>query len=276
MSFETLLYAVTDGIGVVTLNRPKARNALDLQMRAELAQLVMAIRADESVRVVIITGADGAFCAGGDLRAMAQKRRTAEESRRRIQDLHVWLPQLVNLEKPVIAAVDGPAFGGGLSLALAADFVLATPRARFCAVFARIGLVPDMACMYLLPRIVGLARAKDLTFSARVFDAKEAQALGIVTSLHAPDRLQEDAIEFARRFLQASTLSIGLTKNILNQSHQLDQHALAELESYAQALCMDSKYHAAAVQSFLRGDDLAFRWESLEKSGKKRPKGEDK
>jgi 2-(1,2-epoxy-1,2-dihydrophenyl)acetyl-CoA isomerase len=272
MSFETLLYVVADGIGIVTLNRPEARNALDLQMRAELARLVSAIRADESVRVVIITGAGSAFCAGGDLRAMARKRRTAEESRRRIHDLHVWLPELVNLEKPVIAAVDGPAFGGGLSLALAADFILATPRARFCAVFARIGLVPDMACMYLLPRIVGLARAKDLIFSARVFDAKEARSLGIVTSLHTPGKLLEDAIEFARRFLHASTLSIGLAKNILNQSHQLDQHALAELESYAQALCMDSSYHDAAVQAFIRGNDLAFRWEAMEKTAATRPR----
>jgi len=151
-----------------------------------------------------------------------------------------------------------PAPRGGFSLALMSDFVLATPRARFCQVFGRIGLVLDMAAMYMLPRIVGLQRAKELMFSARVMSADEAMRLGIVYALHEPQDLLGQALALARRFTEASPVAIGLTKNILNQSFQLDQRALAELESYAQGLCMDSEYHREAVRRFLAREPLAF------------------
>ncbi len=162
---ETMSYEVRDGIALITFDRPKARNALDVPMRRELASLVSEIRDDDNVRAVILTGGGGVFCAGGDIRGLSEER-TSAQSYKRIADLHVWLPSLVNLEKPVIAAVDGPAFGGGMNLALTADFILASDTARFCQVFGRIGLVPDLAGMYLLPRLVGLQRAKELCFRA--------------------------------------------------------------------------------------------------------------
>ncbi|MGE8318524.1 MAG: enoyl-CoA hydratase/isomerase family protein [Comamonas sp.] len=258
MDWQTLRCERRGGVALVTLDRPGARNALDETMRRELPQLLQQLREDEAVRAVVLQGAGDHFCAGGDLRAMSAKPRTAYQSRQRIHALHEWLPAWANLEKPVIAAVDGSAFGGGFSLALLSDFVLATPRARFCQVFARIGLVPDMAAMYLLPRIVGLQRAKELMFSARVLPAAEAQALGIVYALHEPEDLLAEAMALAQRFTEASPLAIGMTKNILNQSFQLDQRAMAELESYAQGLCMDSDYHRDAVRRFLAREPLAF------------------
>lgn len=259
-AFETLLLERRDGVALLGLNRPKARNAIDETLRAELPRALAEVRDDESVRAVVLYGVGGHFCAGGDLRAMSARPRTAYESRQRIHALHAWLPEWVNLEKPLIAAVDGSAFGGGFSLALTADFVLASTRASFCQVFARIGLVPDMAALYLLPRIVGLQRAKDLMLSARVVAASEAQQLGIVHSLYKPDELLEAAIRFAARFTEASPIAMGLTKSILNQSMHLDQKALAELECFAQGLCMDSAYHREAVQSFLAGEPLGFLW----------------
>lgn len=261
MPYETLFYEKRNGVAIVTLSRPAARNALDEVMRRELPAMIAEIRDDAGVSALVLTGAGGSFCSGGDLRAMSARPRTAWESRQRIHALHDWLPGLVNLEKPVIAAVDGPAFGGGFSLALAADIVLASDRARFCMVFGRIGLVPDMAAMYLLPRIVGLQRAKELVFSARAIDAPEAQRLGIVMAIHPPETLLEAAIGIASRFEAASPLALGLSKNILNQSFQLDQHALAEMESYAQSLCMDSDYHRQAVAAFLGGQSATFDWE---------------
>lgn len=258
MDWLTLHCERRGGVALVTLDRPGARNALDEAMRRELPQLLQQLREDDAVRAVVLQGAGGHFCAGGDLRAMSARPRTAYQSRQRIHALHEWLPAWANLEKPVIAAVDGSAFGGGFSLALLSDFVLATPRARFCQVFARIGLVPDMAAMYLLPRIVGLQRAKELMFSARVLPAAEAQALGIVYALHEPEDLLAGAMALARSFTEASPLALGLTKNILNQSFQLDQRAMAELESYAQGLCMDSDYHRDAVRRFLAREPLAF------------------
>lgn len=261
---ETMVYELRDEVAIVTLNRPEARNALDIPMRREMAELVSEIRDDESVRAVILTGAGGVFCAGGDMRGMREKRSSAQ-SYKRIADLHVWLPSLVNMEKPVIAAVDGPAFGGGMNLALAADFILASDTARFCQVFGRVGLVPDLAGMYLLPRLVGLQRAKELVFSGRTLRADEAMDMGIVHSVHAPDQLLDAAFALACRFCSASTLAIGLAKNILNQSFHLDQRAMAELEAMAQALCMDSAYHKEAVQRFLDKKPALFDWERMNK-----------
>ncbi|MBS0609364.1 MAG: enoyl-CoA hydratase/isomerase family protein, partial [Proteobacteria bacterium] len=134
MTTSPVLTAVQDGIGTITLNRPEARNALSQAMRPALAAAVLQMRDDKDVHAVILTGAGGAFCSGGDISAMLDTSRTGLSFRDGMRALHQWFPELVNLEKPVIAAVDGPAFGAGLSLALAADFVLATRRAKFCAV----------------------------------------------------------------------------------------------------------------------------------------------
>jgi 2-(1,2-epoxy-1,2-dihydrophenyl)acetyl-CoA isomerase len=263
MAFETLRYELADGIATLTLCRPAARNALDMTMRAELAQLLATLHDDTSARALILTGAGECFCAGGDLRAMREAHRPPHASRARVKAVHRWLRDLVNLEIPVIAAVDGAAYGAGFSLALAADFVLATPRARFCAVFGRIGLVPDLGMFHLLPRIVGLARAKELIYSARVLPASEAHALGIVYALHEPQALLPAARALAARFTHASREALGLSKNILNQSHHLDQHALEDLECHAQALCMDTDYYREAVRRTLGKEGVAFDWERL-------------
>lgn len=264
LRLTTLMYEIKDNIGRITLNRPEARNALDASMRTELAQVVAAIRDDAAVKAVVITGAGGVFCAGGDLRSLADPR-TSDQNRKRIRDLHVWLPELVNLEKPVIAAVDGPAFGGGMNLALVADFILATPRARFCQVFARLGMIPDLAGLYLLPRIVGLQVAKELVFSGRVVKAEEARVMKIVYRVVPDNELQGAAVALARRFTGASTLALGLAKTMLNQSFHLDQHAMAEMEAFAQAICLDSPYHKEAVAGFLDKQPSCFDWDAMDR-----------
>jgi len=180
MTTSPVLTAVQDGVGSITLNRPETRNALSQSMRPALAEAIAQMRDDAQVHAVILTGAGGAFCSGGDVSQMLDTSRTGLPFRAGMRDLHRWFRELVNLEKPVIAAVDGPAFGAGLGLALAADFVLATRQAKFCAVFGRIGLVPDLGVMHLLPRIVGLQKAKELVFTTRVVAAEEARQLGIV------------------------------------------------------------------------------------------------
>jgi 2-(1,2-epoxy-1,2-dihydrophenyl)acetyl-CoA isomerase len=192
-------------------------------------------------------------------------------ARDRVEALHPWLFQLVHLEKPVVAAVDGPAFGGGCNLALASDFLLATPEARFCQVFGRVGLVPDLAGFFLLPRIVGLQRAKELIFSARAVGAEEAKQLGIVYEITPADALMDRALELAGRFRHASTAAIGFAKRALNQSFNLDYHALAEIEAYAQALCIDSPYHKEAIARFNNKEQLAFDWERLDRKGRSQP-----
>jgi 2-(1,2-epoxy-1,2-dihydrophenyl)acetyl-CoA isomerase len=244
---------------VIRLNRPERRNAFDLEVRQGIADAVLEARDDDAVRAVVITGTDGIFCAGGDLKSLSEAKRPVFKDRERIRRLHHWFHHLVNLEKPVIAAVDGPAFGAGFNLALACDFVIATPRARFCAVFGRIGLVPDLGGFFLLPRIVGLQRAKDLVFSAREVDAEEARSLGIVMQLAAPDRLMDEALALAARYHDASTEALGIAKNILNRSFNLDQDTLAELEANAQALALHTAYHDEAVANFLGKRPLRFK-----------------
>lgn len=243
---------------LIRINRPERRNAFDLEVRQGLADAVIEARDDDTVRAVVITGTQGVFCAGGDLKSLSEAKRPVFKDRERIRRLHTWFHELVNLEKPVIAAVDGPAFGAGFNLALACDFVVASERARFCAVFGRIGLVPDLGGFFLLPRIVGLQRAKDLVFSAREIQVDEAMHMGIVFRKVAHEQLERDALELAARYHAASTEALGIAKNILNRSFNLDQNTLAELESSAQALALHTGYHDEAVANFLGKRGLSF------------------
>ena len=247
---------------VLTMNRPEARNALDLSMREAFAAAVAEVRDDPAVRAVVLTGAGGHFCAGGDVKAIAdggQGGRDIYEGRERIRRIHRWFDELVDLEKPVIAAVDGVAFGAGLSIALAADFVIATPRAKFCAVFARLGYVPDMGAMYLLPRAIGLARAKDLVFSARVVPAQEALELGLVQQVCDGGLLQA-ALEFAQRFAHAPTEAIGLAKGVMNHAFESERRSIYAQEAMAQAMARESAFHQEAVRRFMAKEGPLYQW----------------
>lgn len=263
--FETLEYDAADGVATIAFTRPEARNALDLAMRTEIAALLPRIRADKDLRALIITGSGGAFCAGGDLKALSSEERSIEANRERIALLHTWFAELSNLELPVIAAVDGPAYGAGMNLALCADFVLASTRARFCAVFGRIGLVPDLGGFFLLPRIVGLQRAKELVLTARSLEAAEAKELGIVMEIHEPDTLMPAARAMAGRFAKSSRIATGQAKVILNQSLHTDQRALADMEAWAQAVCLASDYHKTAIRRFLDKQPLEFDWDAMDR-----------
>lgn len=237
---------------VLTLNRPEQRNALDTELREALAAGVAEVREDRDVRAVVLTGAGGHFCAGGDVKGMSNASAAPDVFgvRERLRTLHRWFDELIDLEKPVIAAVDGVAFGAGLSLALAADFVLASPRATFCSVFARLGFVPDAGAMYLLPRAIGLAAAKDLMFSARVVSAEEALSMRLVHKVCEED-VRQAALAFAERFHNAPTAAIGITKGILNHAFESERRDVYAQEAMAQALCRESDYHQEAVRRFL-------------------------
>ena len=258
---DTLLLEVNEGVAVLTLNRPAQKNALDTSMRVAIEAALPRLRDDGSIKAVVLRGAGDAFCAGGDVAGMLDAELKGLAWRDRLRALNRWFGELVNLEKPVIAAVDGPAFGAGFSLVLAADFVVATPRAKFCAVFGRIGLVPDLGAMYLLPRAVGLQRAKEIVFTTRVLGADEAKALGIVFEIVEPADLQAHALALAGRFRGAATGALGMAKTIMNQSFQLDRHAMAELEAYAQTVCRDTAHHHEAVQRFVDKQPPLFSWD---------------
>ncbi|HET6829274.1 MAG TPA: enoyl-CoA hydratase/isomerase family protein [Ramlibacter sp.] len=244
---------------VVTLDSPATRNALAAPVREGLAQAIAQVKADRDIRAVVITGAGGAFCAGGDLRGMAAA--TGLESdgwRARMHAAHNVFRELLTLDRPVIAAVDGAAYGAGFSLALAADFVLATPRARFSMVFMRIGVVPDCGATYTLPRVVGAQRARELMLSAREVAAQEALSLGIAMELHEPAALLPRALALADSFAAASPLAVGLVKRFALDAGAME--AAFEAEANAQALCFQTAAHRDAVRRFLDKQPLAFEW----------------
>lgn len=266
-----ILFEVSDEIATVTLNRPEARNALSEPMRVQLGEVLAEVsaRAGKDVKAMILTGAGGAFCAGGDVKSMGERDRSPAAGRTRLRNSHEVMYALMNVEVPVISLVDGAAAGAGANIALAADFVLATPRGFFLQAFGRIGLVPDWGGFFILPRIVGLQKAKELVFTARRVYAEEAKGLGMVYDVVPQENAMESARALAGRFRGASTTAIGIAKNILNQSYNLDHRALLELEAFGQGVCHTTEYHAEAVRRFRDKEPALFDWDAMDKAQKR-------
>lgn len=267
MKFTQIIFDVTDKIATITLNRPEARNALAPQMRVELAEAMASIKekAGEDVKAVILTGAGGAFCAGGDVKSMGSRLNSASKARAALRDDHQKMFDLMNLELPVISLIDGAAAGAGANIALAADFVLATPRGFLMQAFVRIGLVPDWGGMYILPKLIGLQKAKELVFSGRRVYAEEAKEMGLIYDIVGADTAMKDARAFASRFIDAPTQAIGLAKNIMNQSYSHDYKTILEMEAMAQSIARGADFHKEAIKRFAEKKPALFDWESFEK-----------
>ncbi|MEV0104792.1 enoyl-CoA hydratase/isomerase family protein [Nocardia sp. NPDC050799] len=194
-----LEYTITDGIATILLNRPHRKNAFTLEMLDHWAAALRSARTDPQVRVVLVTGADGAFCAGVDLDDFAEITSTLGRQEVLRDRVHRVAAAALDLDKPLIAAVDGVAVGAGMDMALACDIRLASTRARFSEAYVRVGLIPGDGGAHLLPRIVGQARALELLWTGRFVEAEEARALGLVLSLHDPAELSEAALALCRR-----------------------------------------------------------------------------
>ena len=267
MTHTSLLqFEVTEQVATLTFNSPTKRNALEPAMREELAAALQHIQQDRSIRAVILTGAGGHFCSGGDLKNIASAKLDNGGWLGRMQTLHEWVQLLLTLDRPVIAAVDGAAAGAGFSLALSADFVLATPRAWFNMSFLKVGLVPDVGALYTLPRVVGVQRAKEIMLSARDIDAQEALRLGIVMELHEPDQLLPRAQAMARSFVGASPAAVALIKRSLNSALGGGLQDMLSAEAQAQSLAAGTAEHREAVNRFLTKQPPLFAWPALEKS----------
>jgi 2-(1,2-epoxy-1,2-dihydrophenyl)acetyl-CoA isomerase len=259
--YETLRYRVEEGVATLTLHRPESKNAIDPAMADELGELLQAIRRDAEVRALVIHGAGGAFSAGGDVRGMSQAGpRTAAQIRAGMERYRRVTLELHQLDRPVIAAVDGVAYGAGFSLALLADIVLVSDRARLSMVFQRIGLIPDFGALYTLPRIVGMQRAKELVFSAREIGPAEALAMGIAMEVCAADALLARAHAMARSFCGASAAALAIGKQALNASLQSELATMLELEASGQAVAAGSDYLKEAARRFIAKEPAQFRW----------------
>jgi 2-(1,2-epoxy-1,2-dihydrophenyl)acetyl-CoA isomerase len=249
------------GIALLTLNRPEKKNAFDTAMRDEIGASLAHIRDNRDIAVLIVTGAGNSFCAGGDISEMKKGVTNEEAGRQRLMDLIPAAMGLFTLDIPVIAAVDGFAYGAGFNMALAADFIVATNEAKFCQSFGKVGLVPDFGGFFILPRIVGWAKARELILTAREVRADEALALGLVYKVVAREALMNEAMEIARRLKAASPDAVAHSKRILRDCLQQDLRANLEAEAAAQGACLVSDYHREAVRNFLDRKPPKFSWD---------------
>ena len=251
MQFDTLLYAVEDGVATLTLNRPQALNAFSNAMQRDLAMAIPMIAADQAVRCVILTGAGRAFCAGGDMADMEGADPAPLAARNRLRAmLHTVLAPLVRLETPVIAAVNGAAVGAGFNLALAADIALVDEAAMLSQIFVQVGLVPDTGGLHLLTRQIGLSRAKELCFTGRRLSGREAAELGLVNRALPAAELMPTARALAREIAAGPAAAIGMMKTLLNLSATATLEQMAEFEAYAQAIALTTSDHREGVQAF--------------------------
>ncbi len=258
MDYEDLLLEKEGAIATITLNVPEKLNALTRKMSRSLSLVTNNIAKDDEVRVVIVTGAGRGFCSGADVSAMQARVRTAEASRYAHLQVTGWPHYAVfpELNKPVIAAINGPCVGGGLSLALSCDIRIASETAKFGVAQVARALVPDYGMTFYLPRAVGLSRALELMFTAEIFDAAEAERLGIVSRVVPADKLMGTARELATKIAKQAPISIELTKKIVWRSLFDSINRQLDLETWAQQICFQTEDHKESVRAFLEKQPL--------------------
>lgn len=254
--YDFILVTEKNGIATITLNRPDVRNAINDQMRAELISAFEQASADKAIRGVILTGAGKGFCSGGDVGGMrarldAPAGEVAFNGWKRQQSTHKGVAVIHGITKPVIAAMNGAAFGLGLDMALACDFIIAADGAKMSMSFIKRGLVSDGGGMYFLPRRVGLSKAKELILSSRVVESTEALQLGLVDRVASAEALLEEAQAWAEELTQGSPAAIALTKSILDKTFESTDEQVFALGREAQAICYTTTEHRQSVEAFL-------------------------
>ncbi len=254
MKDKVVLYSTENGIAKITLNRPQQLNAFNEQMLKELGEAIDNARLDQMVKVTILTGQGKSFCAGGDL---AEIRRLNQSSPMEIylfmRELNGIVKKVVHFPKPLLTAVNGVALGGGCCFALAGDVVIVSERATFGFVFSRFNLIADTGASFILSRLVGTLRAKDLIFSGRIFSAKEAKDYGLVSELASDDNFDVTIVDRARQMAEWSTEAISMNKWILEKAAGgSDLETLLEIEARTQATLFGGARAHEKIKNFLK------------------------
>ena len=258
MSYETIVLERKDGIGTLTLNRPEKLNAINRRMTEELVSVLVRIAKDAGIRALVVTGAGRGFCSGADVGDMAQAAPPIE-NRYWTQMAHKTILGLTELEKPVIAKVNGAAVGIGLSLALSADIIIASENAKFSLIFSRIGLIPDGGSLFHLPRLVGPAKAKELIFTAKMIDAKEAERIGLISKAVPADELDNEVNTLAKQLAEGPTAAFGIAKKIMNKGLSMDLSSVLECEAFGQAMAGTTQDAQEGVIAFLEKRKAEFK-----------------
>lgn len=250
----TFRYAEDAGIATITLDRPDRLNALTFEVYAELRDLFAALVDREEVRVIIITGEGRGFCSGGDVEAIIGEllKQDMPQLLAFTRMTGALIRNIRAVPKPVVAAINGIAAGAGAVIALACDFRIAVPSARLAFLFTRVGLAgADMGAAYLLPRVVGLARATEMLMLGDNLSAARALELGLLNKISEPEALMPDARELAARLAAGPSFALAMTKTLLNQELDLDFTAAIEAEAQGQAICMQTPAFRAAFEAFM-------------------------
>lgn len=244
----SILITKSEGIATVTLNRPDKLNALSEEMYHGIADHCAALDADDEVRAIILTGAGRAFCAGGDVGSMGGY--DVVTGRKRSQKHRRTVVNLYNVEKPVIAAVRGPAAGIGFSLALACDLIVASETAYFLAAFKKVGIPPDGGAVFFLTQHLGVARAKEIAYTARKVPAQEAREIGLAARVVPDDRLEAEALALAQDLASSATYALRLAKRMFHSMYVPTLEMLLEMENLAVCGARLTHDHQEGVASF--------------------------
>jgi len=248
MEFETVIYEKKDQVAVVTLNRPKVLNAMNKQLWLDLREAFLAARADDEVRVVILTGQGRAFSTGADLKD--SRDRTLGQYRDYLNHLQEMSRLILRFEKPTIAAVNGYALGSGYELALACDLRVAAEGARFGSPEAKVSSSVTGGAMRLLPLLVGPGKAKELLFTSETIDGREALRIGLVNQVVGDDRLMPAALEMARKIVPNSAFSIRLIKKGVDMAPEVSLEALMDYEIEACLATVSAPERQEALRDF--------------------------
>jgi 2-(1,2-epoxy-1,2-dihydrophenyl)acetyl-CoA isomerase len=253
MADDAVLLAQDGPVATLTLNRPESLNALDDDLRAGIAAKLEIASRDASVRVVILTGAGRGFCSGGDLKFLDELRKHHQSVAFRdfLEAGHRVVRSIRTLPKPVVAAVNGPAFGGGMNLALACDLRIASDRASFSEAFVNVGLHPDWGGTFFLPRLIGTSRALEMFFLGNTVAAEEAKRLGFVNFVVPHDQLAAETQKLAVRLAAGPALPLGLLKQALYERLETQLDSMMEHEIEAQMKCFDSGDFEVGLRAFL-------------------------
>lgn len=266
MSYKTIILEKKDKIATITLNRPDRFNALNADMMVELPEALENADKDKDIRVVVITGAGKGFCSGADVKdnfvAMIEKRKRGELDIQLGTEFgdRMWAI-FRNTGKPIIAAINGPAVGFGCTLALACDIRIASEDARLGVIFTRVGLTPEFGSTFLLPRLVGVAKACELIFTAKVIDAKEAKEIGLVNNVVPQSELISNTMEMAKTIAAGPPIAIHLAKKALYQGLQADLNTQLRYEDVIFRTCQLTKDHEEGARAFLEKRNPVFKGE---------------
>lgn len=244
----TVKLQTDNGVATLTLDRPEKLNAMSDAMWNALHEHLGAIAADERVRAVILTGAGRAFCSGGDIDNMAKS--DIVSGRARSKNRHRVITALYSLEKPVIAAVRGPVYGIGNGLALACDLLIASETAKFSMAFKRVGVVPDGGALFFLTQLLGIAKAKELVYTARPIAAREAVELGIAMRMVPDDQLDSAARALAQELADSATYALALAKKMFHAMAVPSLEQLLEIETLASGIVRLTHDHKEGVAAF--------------------------